>query len=118
MCGLLVASATLPAVAKALLVALAGAGSYVLGLVLVLAERRAWPEAATVAIGVGFLGAFTTFSTVSYETWTLARTERATAAALHAGLSLAGGLLAAAGGYLTRPGRRLRTGRTSRRPTS
>lgn len=77
------------------------AGSFLLGLVLVLGEERGWPETATVPLAVGFLGAFTTFSTFSYETFTLARTDRAGTAAVYVTLSVIGGLAAAAAGYAT-----------------
>ena len=77
------------------------AGSYLLGVVLVVGDRRAWPETATVPLAVGFLGAFTTFSTFSHEAWTLARTDRAGTAAVYVAASVAGGVLAAAAGYLT-----------------
>ena len=43
-------------------------GSYLLGLLLVLGAERDWPETTTVPLSIGFLGAFTTFSTFSYET--------------------------------------------------
>jgi CrcB protein len=53
----------------------------------------------TLAIGVGFLGAFTTFSTFSVETQTMLRDGRTTAAALYVGMSLVGGVALAALGY-------------------
>ena len=76
-------------------------GSYLLGLVLVLGAERDWPETTTIPRSIGFLGAFTTFSTFSYETYTLARTDQAGAAAVYVAASLVGGVLAAAAGYVT-----------------
>ena len=75
------------------------AGSFALGLVLRLAVLRDWPEDVTLPIAIGFLGAFTTFSTFSVETFDLLRTDRAPAAAAYVGLSVLGGLAAAAVGY-------------------
>jgi CrcB protein len=74
-------------------------GSFALGLVLHLARLRGWPDEVTIPIAVGFLGAFTTFSTFSVETFDLLRTDQAPQAALYVGLSVAGGLAAAALGY-------------------
>ena len=74
-------------------------GSYVLGLVLTVGTERGWPEDVTVPLAVGFLGAYTTFSTFSYETQLLLRTDRAATAALYVAASVAGGVLAAAAGY-------------------
>ncbi|MGH9275176.1 MAG: fluoride efflux transporter FluC [Acidimicrobiales bacterium] len=76
-------------------------GSYLLGVVLVLGDERGWPETTTIPLAVGFLGAFTTFSTFSYQTYTLARTDRAGTAAMYVAASVVGGVLAAAAGYLT-----------------
>jgi CrcB protein len=53
-----------------------------------------------VALAVGFLGAFTTFSTFTYETWTMLRTDRVPAAAAYVVSSVVLGLIAAALGYL------------------
>lgn len=75
------------------------AGSFALGLVLHVAQLRAWPTDVTLPLAVGFLGAFTTFSTFSVETFDLLRTDRAAEAALYVGLSIAGGIAAAAVGY-------------------
>ena len=77
------------------------AGSYLLGIVLTAAAVRGWPETTTVPLAVGFLGAFTTFSTFSYETFTLVRTDRPATAAVYVIASLVGGVLAAAAGYVT-----------------
>lgn len=75
------------------------AGSFALGLVLRVAELRDWPQDVTLPLAVGFLGAFTTFSTFSVETFDLLRTDRAPEAAVYVALSVLGGLAAAAVGY-------------------
>jgi CrcB protein len=74
-------------------------GSFLLGLVLGAATAREWPETATAAIGTGFLGAYTTFSTFSHETHTLLTSDRVGAAAGYVGASIAGGVAAAALGW-------------------
>jgi CrcB protein len=60
-----------------------------------------WSPATTTAVAVGFLGAYTTFSTFGHETLTLLRTDRVGTALAYATLSLLGGLAATAAGYLT-----------------
>jgi CrcB protein len=74
-------------------------GSLVLGFILSFASRRGWPENVVLPLAIGFLGAYTTFSTFSYESFSLVRTDRASAAALYVGCSIVGGLLAAWAGY-------------------
>ncbi len=74
-------------------------GSFVLGLVLALSVDRGWPENVTIPIAVGFLGAYTTFSTFSYETFTLARTDRVALAMAYVVVSVSAGFLAAGAGY-------------------
>lgn len=74
-------------------------GSFALGALLFLAGDRGWPPSVTAALGVGFLGAYTTFSTLSVEAFQLGRTDRVLAAALYLGLSVALGVLAAAAGH-------------------
>ena len=76
-------------------------GSFLLGLILVSAMERGWSETTVLPMTVGFLGAYTTFSTFSYETFTLARTDRAATALVYVIASLVGGVLAAAAGYAT-----------------
>ena len=74
-------------------------GSFALAFVLTFAiERRLSPELTT-AVSVGFLGAYTTFSTFSWETFTLAHTGRTATAILYIGASLVGGIGTAWGGY-------------------
>lgn len=74
-------------------------GSFLLGLVLALGLERGWSEATTLPIAIGFLGAYTTFSTFSYETFALARSDRAALAGLYVVISMIGGVLAAYAGY-------------------
>jgi CrcB protein len=70
-------------------------GSFLLGLTLPLVARGTWPEAARLAFGTGFLGAFTTFSTFSADTDVLLTRGRADLAALNTILSVGLGVLAA-----------------------
>ena len=74
-------------------------GSFLLGLLLGGPGASRWSETTTLALGVGFLGAFTTFSTFTNETMDLLRDGRATAALIYVFLSLALGLAAAAIGW-------------------
>ena len=79
-------------------------GSFLLGMLATIAAEKAMPnaEAMRLALGVGFLGAFTTYSTFEFEThalledgsWWLALTNMAASliiglAAVRAGLLLA-----------------------------
>lgn len=74
-------------------------GSFVLAGLLTAATMRGWSTDVVAPLAIGFLGAYTTFSTFSYETWTMLRTDRATAAAAYVAISVIGGLLAAGAGY-------------------
>lgn len=76
-------------------------GSLLLGFVLALGIERRWSDTAVVPVTVGFLGAYTTYSTFSYETFTLVRTDRTATALLYVVASVVGGVLAAAVGYAT-----------------
>lgn len=74
-------------------------GSFLVGFVVTLAtERSLSPELATAVI-VGFIGAFTTFSTFAWEGFVLGRTDRAGIAAVYVAVSIVGGLAAAWAGY-------------------
>ncbi len=75
-------------------------GCFVLAVVLAGPGASRWSPTTTTAVAVGLLGAFTTFSTFGYETFTLLRTERWTMAASYVVLSLAGGLAATALGWV------------------
>ena len=74
-------------------------GSLALGAILRAAIEHGWSDTRTLPLSVGFLGAFTTFSTFSYEAQDLLRDGRVGAAAAYVGLSVAGGIAAAALGY-------------------
>lgn len=74
-------------------------GSFLLGVLWRAGLEHRWPDTVTTPLGLGFLGAFTTYSTFSNETMELLRTDRPTAAGLYVSASLVGGLLAAAAGY-------------------
>lgn len=75
-------------------------GCFALAFVLAGPAASRWSPTTTTAVAVGFLGAYTTFSTFGYETLTLLRTDRIATAVTYVGLSLVGGLAAAALGYV------------------
>lgn len=79
------------------------AGSVALGYVLGAAATR-WDPVATTAVTVGFLGAFTTFSTFSAEAVALLRDGRGSAALTYVAASVALGLAGAAAGYVAARG--------------
>jgi len=75
------------------------AGAFALALFLATSLPSRWGSPATAAIAAGLLGSFTTFSTFGYETLTLLREDRLTAAAVYVGATMVVGLAAAAAGY-------------------
>lgn len=75
------------------------AGSFLLTFLLAGPLAQRWSSTATLAVTVGFLGAFTTFSTFGYETVVLTRDDRLSAAAAYVAASVVLGLCAAAAGY-------------------
>ena len=76
-------------------------GSFLLGFILAFGLDRGWSDMTLLPMSVGFLGAYTTFSTFSYETFSLLRTNRAPTALIYVAASIVGGVLAAAVGYAT-----------------
>lgn len=70
-------------------------GSFLLGLITGLALYHAFPATPKTVLGSGFCGAYTTFSTFTYETVRLAETGRFRAACRYAGASVAVPALAA-----------------------
>lgn len=75
-------------------------GCFLIGAVMVLAEARQLDPRIRVAAVGGFLGGFTTYSAFAYETLALAERRSAAAAALYAGLTIAGCFLACGAGLL------------------
>jgi CrcB protein len=74
-------------------------GSFVLAFVITFATERHLPLNVSTAITVGFLGAYTTFSTFMWEGFVLGRTGRGPTAVLYITVSIVAGLVAAWGGY-------------------
>ncbi|MEO8285834.1 MAG: fluoride efflux transporter CrcB [Chloroflexota bacterium] len=71
-------------------------GSFLLGFALVvLADRFVDDTTYRLLIGTGFMGAYTTFSTFSYDTMVLLERGDVMPALLNVGVSVAGSLLAA-----------------------
>ncbi len=70
-------------------------GSFVIGLFLTLSEDRfMWPSEFRVLVAVGFLGAFTTFSTLTWETVQMLEVRNVAGAGLNMVGSLVCGLAA------------------------
>jgi CrcB protein len=74
-------------------------GSFALGVVLTLATQRLRPDLAA-GLAIGFLGAFTTFSTLSWDSFSLLRDGRPAAALTNVVVSMIAGVAAAALGYI------------------
>jgi CrcB protein len=75
------------------------AGALVLAYVVSRVLSAGAPAPLTIAmVGIGLLGALTTFSTLTLEVWRLGETGHAGTAVAYAAASLAGGLVAAFGG--------------------
>jgi CrcB protein len=76
-------------------------GALALGLLLGFTEGRVtFPTLTRSAIAIGFLGAYTTFSTLMFETVDLAESGSWATAALNAGGSVAAGLVAVYAGLV------------------
>lgn len=75
-------------------------GCLLFGLLFPLVERHAWPPGLRLAVFVGFLGAFTTFSTFAHETAVLGREHGLVAAAGNPAVQNLLGLAAVVSGHL------------------
>lgn len=73
-------------------------GSFLLGLLTGAALYHGFPATPKIILGTGFCGAYTTFSTWTFESVRLVEEGSTTEAFLNAGLSLAIGLCAAGAG--------------------
>ena len=74
-------------------------GSFLIGLVLTMVALGRLSPQTTTTLAVGFLGAFNTYSTFSWETLVMGRANQVALAVLYVLLSVVFGLLAAASGY-------------------
>jgi len=75
-------------------------GSFILGVVLGGPGAGRWSPTVTAVVAVGFLGAFTTFSTFAFEATALVRDDRAGVAFAYVTSSLVLGLGASALGFV------------------
>lgn len=76
-------------------------GCFLIGIVLTLGTLKHLPAHVATALAIGFLGAFTTYSTFSWELFVLGRTDQLVRAALYLAASVVLGLLATGLGYRT-----------------
>lgn len=74
------------------------AGSFLLGLVVT--AGSGWSEEVRDGVGLGFLGGFTTFSTLTVQTVLEADGGRTGTATAYLGVTVVGGMLAGIAGYL------------------
>jgi fluoride exporter len=74
-------------------------GSLLVGFVLAIAVSREWSPSVVAPVTVGFLGAFTTFSTFTWETFTLGRSDRLLEAVGYVTVSIVLGLVAVWAGF-------------------
>ena len=76
-------------------------GSFALGIIFAMALNRSnFSADALLLLSVGFLGSFTTFSTLMWATFDLARAGSVWTAVINVGVSLAAGLAAVGVGYV------------------
>jgi CrcB protein len=69
-------------------------GCFLIGFVMNVAAAKAWPETTRLAVTVGFLGGFTTYSSFNYETTSLAGSGAVGVASLYLLVTLVGGCAA------------------------
>jgi len=69
-------------------------GCFAIAFVMNVAAARSWPETARLAVTVGFLGGFTTYSSFNYETTRLAGSGATGLASTYVLLTLLGGIAA------------------------
>jgi fluoride exporter len=75
-------------------------GSFILGFFMAFAEQRPWVSRETrLLFAVGFVGAYTTFSTYAYESLRLAQDGQMALAALYITASVMLGLIAVFAGF-------------------
>ena len=75
-------------------------GSFMLGVFVAASDVFGWPSSARTLVAVGFLGSYTTFSTLTVASVQLAESGELTRAALNIVGSICLGLIAAAAGVL------------------
>lgn len=74
-------------------------GSLLVGFVVAVAASREWSPSVVAPVTVGFLGAFTTFSTFTWDAYTLGRSDRMLEAVGYVAVSIALGLIAVWAGF-------------------
>lgn len=75
------------------------AGCFAIGLLMALVARERVSEVTRVAVGVGMLGGFTTYSTFNHETVALVQAGAYGRAAVNIGVTLVGGIVLGLAGW-------------------